>query len=145
MRPCGTSKQLEKRRRLAIHLLNSGYTFQHVANRVDSSVSSLVRWRQAYLRHGLAGLKSKPIPGRPSLLSRHQKEKLQRILLSGPVASGFPTDVWTLKRMGKVIARRFGINYSIGQLWNLMNPLKRSRQKTKRHVNKRIQAKEGTK
>jgi hypothetical protein len=48
MRPNGTSQQLEKRRLQAIAMLESGKSYQTVANRLSASLSSVVRWVQSY-------------------------------------------------------------------------------------------------
>lgn len=99
MRPPGTPHQLEKRRRLAITLLQSGKTPASVARAVSASRSSVQRWREAYERNGWEGLTAKPIPGRPARLSAQQKAKLVQLLLDGPVAAGYPSDLWTLDRI----------------------------------------------
>src|SRR5919106_6503799 len=98
MRPQGTSQQLEKRRLRAMAMLESGKSYQTVAHRLSASLSSVVRWVQSYRQAGLAGLKAKPIPGRPARLSVREQAKLERILLKGPLQAGYPTDLWTLRR-----------------------------------------------
>src|SRR5436305_11777936 len=103
MRPNGTSQQLEKRRLQAIAMLESGKSYQTVANSLSASLSSVVRWVQAYCQEGRAGLKAKPIPGRPARLSVRDQAKLERILLKGPLQAGYPTDLWTLRRVAEVI------------------------------------------
>src|ERR687896_1154759 len=60
MRPNGTSQQLEKRRLQAIAMLESGKSYQTVANRLSASLSSVVRWVQSYRQEGRARLKAKP-------------------------------------------------------------------------------------
>ena len=53
-----TSQQLEKRRLQAIAMLESGKSYQTVANRLSASLSSVVRWVQSYHQEGRAGLKA---------------------------------------------------------------------------------------
>src|SRR5919197_4829901 len=103
MRPNGTSQQLEKRRLQAIAMLESGKSYQTVANSLSASLSSVVRWVQAYCQEGRAGLKAKPIPGRPARLPVRDQAKLERILLKGPLQAGYPTDLWTVRRVTLVI------------------------------------------
>jgi transposase len=123
MRPHGTPQQLEKRRRLAIRLLKQGHTYRSVAKEVGASTSSVVRWQQAYRKKGRAGLKPKPHMGRPPLLSNGQKKALVHILAKGPLEAGYWTDVWTLKRIGQIVRKKFRVKYCISNLWYLMDNL----------------------
>ncbi len=117
MRPSGTAEQLEKRRRRAIALLRAGTPYREVAPRVAASLSSVVRWEQAYRRNKRKGLRARPIPGRPCRLSARQREQLKVLLLGGPGAAGYTTDLWTLRRIGEVIRKRFGVRYSPVGVW----------------------------
>jgi transposase len=128
---------LEKRRRKAIALLKSGQTFQEVAAIVGASISSLVRWQQAYRRDGPAGLRSKPNHGRPPFLSPREKQQLEEVLLRGPLGLGYRTDLWTLKRVGQVVEKRFGVRYSVSGLWKLMASLGWSCQKPETRARER--------
>ncbi len=83
MRPPGSPKRLEQRRQKAMALLRSGETYQKVAWAVKSSVSSVVRWHQAYQRSGKRGLRTKPIPGRPPRLTPAQTARLTGLLVAG--------------------------------------------------------------
>ncbi len=129
MRPQGKPQALEKRRCRAIQLLEEGESYRAVALRVHASLSSVVRWHQAYQKNGKEGLRPRPSPGRPPGLSDRQKQKLVRMLLAGPLEAGYSTDLWTLKRIGQVIQRHFGLRYGMANLWKLMRALGWSRQK----------------
>jgi transposase len=120
MRPNGTSQQLEKRRLQAIAMRESGKSYQTVAHSLGASLSSVVRWVQSYRQGGRAGLKAKPIPGRPPRLSVREQAKLERILLKGPLQAGYPTDLWTLRRVAEVIEQRLGVSYHPGHVWKLL-------------------------
>ena len=120
MRPNGTSQQLEKRRLQAIAMLESGKSYQTVAHRLSASLSSVVRWVQSYRQEGRAGLKARPIPGRPARLSVREQAKLERILLKGPLQAGYSTDLWTLRRVAEVIEQRFQVSYHPGHVWKLL-------------------------
>ena len=137
MRPHGSPQQLEKRRRLAVRLLNQGRPYHVVTKEVNASISSLVRWRQAYRKKGRAGLKPKPHPGRPPRLSEKQKKTLVRILVKGPLETGYSTDLWTLKRIGQVIRKRFGVRYCTSNLWSLMDRMGWSCQKPQKRARER--------
>jgi transposase len=120
MRPSGTAEQLEKRRRRAIALLQVGTPYREVARRVAASLSSVVRWEQAYRRDKRKGLRARPIPGRPCRLSARQQEELKVLLLRGAGAAGYTTELCTLGRIGDVIRRRFGLRYSPVGVWALL-------------------------
>lgn len=137
MRPRGTAKQLEQRRRRAIQLLNQGRSPSEVARAVKSSTSSVWRWRDAYREGGWQGLQARPIPGRPSKLSSSQKEELQRVLERGPAAAGYGTELWTLRRVAEVIQRRFGVDYDPSSVWHILVKLGWSCQKPERRARER--------
>lgn len=132
MRPTGTAQQLEKRRRLAIELLKSGKHPAAVARAVSASRSSVQRWQEAYARSGAAGLKARPIPGRLAHLLPRQLAKLKRVLLRGPLAAGYLTELWTLERIGQVIRKHFGVRYHPGHVWRILRRLGWSSQKPER-------------
>ena len=90
MRPPGSAQQLEKRRLRAITLLESGTSYRTVASAVGASLSNIVRWAEVYDKEGSEGLKSRPIPGRPSQLTEAQQKKLKKILLKGPLKDAVP-------------------------------------------------------
>ncbi len=120
MRPSGTGEQLEKRRRRAITLLQAGTPYREVARRVVASLSSVVRWEQAYRRDKRNGLRARPIPGRPCRLSNRQQQQLKVVLLHGASAAGYATELWTLRRIREVIHKRFAVRYSPVGVWALL-------------------------
>src|SRR5262245_56789440 len=133
MRPSGTAEQLEKGRRRAIALLQGGTPYREVARQVAASLSSVVRWEQAYRRDKRTGLRPRHIPGRPCRLSGAQQEQLKMVLLRGAGAAGYATELWTLRRIGAVIRKRFGVRYSPAGVWALLRHcLKWSWQKPER-------------
>jgi transposase len=140
MRPKGSAEALEVRRRLAAKLLQEGKGLREVARIVKASPSAVFGWKQALEQQGMAGLKAKPHPGRPSRLSKKQKERLKTILLKGPLAAGFSTDLWTLARVSEVIERKFGVTYHPGHVWYLLRQLDFSPQKPERRARERDEA-----
>ena len=134
MRPEGTARQLEARRTKAVSLLKRGHTYQAVARIVQSSISSVVRWMQSFRRKGKAGLKPRPTPGRPPQLQRHQKEELIQLLKRGALAAGYPTEMWTTRRVAEQIYKRWGIAYHPGHVWKILIALGWSCQKPERRA-----------
>ena len=123
MRPQGTPQSLEKRRLQAVRLLKTGKPYRDVAMAVSASLSSVVRWQQAFRSEGKHGLRAKASPGRTPLLNQRQKERLVRLLLQGPLEAGYTTNLWTLRRIGEIIRREFGISYTIPNVWKLMRAM----------------------
>ncbi|MFN3421683.1 MAG: winged helix-turn-helix domain-containing protein, partial [Armatimonadota bacterium] len=79
-------------------------------------------------------LRAKPHPGRPPRLTKPQRERLVQILLDGPRAAGFATDLWTLARVAQVIEREFGVRYHPGHVWYILRDLGWSPQKPARRA-----------
>jgi len=140
MRPPGSPAQLENRRRKAIRLRDQGMTVAAVASRVNSSISSVVRWQQAYRKKGATGLVAKKTSGRPPKLSSAQKRKLVELLLEGPTAFGYSTNLWTTRRVAEVIQREFGIHYHPNHIWRVLTGLGWSCQKPERRARERDEA-----
>jgi transposase len=140
MRPYGTAQQLEKRRRQAIRLFRAGKSLSAVARALSASVSSVFRWVHTYRAKGPRGLQPRPTPGRPPKLSGAQRERLKRVLLKGPLAAGYPTDLWTLKRVAEVVTHLFQVEYHPCHVWRLLHSLGWSCQKPERRALQRNEA-----
>jgi transposase len=120
MRPRVTANQLEHRRRRAIHLWQRGKAGATIARTLGAGQRSVWRWIHPYQRHGLPGLRARSVPGRPSYLSAEQQTHLAQVLLHGAQAAGYRTEVWTLKRIAKVIRQEFRVRYHPNALWHLL-------------------------
>jgi transposase len=111
MRPKGNSDELQRRRERAVELFKQGKRKADIARLVGTSRASVTRWCQAYERAGPKGIKARPQPGRPPKLSGRQKKKLLQHILQGAKANGFPTNLWTGKRIVFLIEKMFGVEY----------------------------------
>jgi transposase len=137
MRPHGSPQELERRRRRAIALLQRKMSLSAVAAKVGASVSSVHRWQIALRKKGAQGLDAVPAPGRPRKLTDRQHRRLETILVKGPLALGYDTDLWTLPRIASVIAKTFGVHYHpshvfkilVGMGWSCQKPEKRALQR----------------
>lgn len=101
-------------------MLRSGKTYRDVAQQLKASLSSVVRWYQCYRKRGRKGIRSQAKWGRPSWLTSHQKEKLEQRLLKGAAAAGHTTDLWTLKRVARLIQGNYGVRYTEVGVWKLL-------------------------
>lgn len=120
MRPFGSQKLLERRRYKAMELLQAGLTMNEVAHRLNTTVTSVFRWKSACKQGGKKALSTKPVPGRPRKLDDNECRRFLEILLRGAMAYGFPNELWTLKRMARVIRDEFKVEYHPGHVWKLM-------------------------
>jgi len=140
MRPLGSPQQLEKRRHQAVRLLQRGISMAEVAKEVGASISSVFRWQEAFRKNGAKGLAGVPATGRPPKLSPRQKRKLVALLMRGPVALGYSTDLWTTRRVAEVIEREFRIDYHPNHIWRVLVGLGWSCQKPERRARERDEA-----
>lgn len=120
MRPEGSAKTLERRRRRAVALLAEGKGLREVARIVDASTASVFRWREAWRGGGDKALDSRPNTGRPPKLTAKQRQDLVGILLAGAQTQGFPNEVWTLKRIAAMIRRQFRVRYHPCHVWKVL-------------------------
>lgn len=134
MRPHGSQAALEARRRRAVALLDRGQRVTEVARHIGCSHSSVIRWREAVATDGTAGLTAKRVPGCPAKLTARQRQRIPRLLLRGPLAWGFRTDLWTTPRIAEVIRRAFGVHYHPTHVGRLLAQLEWSCQKPERRA-----------
>ena len=123
MRPHGSPKVLEQRRRRAVALKEQGCGPVQIARLLNTTPQSVGRWLACYADHGADGLAAKPVPGRPPKLTLRQRRALARCLLKGARAFGFGTDLWTCPRVAQVIRQRYGVNYHVDHLPRLLRAL----------------------
>ena len=97
-------------------LLDEGKGVREVARMVGVAAGSVTRWQQARRRKGRQALQAKPHPGRPRKLSLRDRRRLVKLLLQGPRAHGYTTELWTLRRVGQVIEKHFGVHYHPGHV-----------------------------
>ena len=139
-RPKGSADLLENRRKRALALLDFGLSLNEVGRRIGSSASSVMRWRDAWRHGGTKALKVRFSPGRPWKLVARQRKRLIALLLKGPIAQGYRTNLWTTARIAEVIERKFGVRYHRDHVGRLMHSLEWSPQKPERRA---LERKEG--
>ncbi len=133
-RPEGSAKELERRRRRAMRLLDEGRSLSEVAEVVGCHASSVMRWRDARAAGGEEGLKVRKAPGRPRKLTEVQSRRLQEVLVEGAMAHGYRTELWTTQRIAEVIEAEFGVRYHRDHVGRLMRALGWSCQKPERRA-----------
>ena len=115
-------KALQRRRLRAARLLAQGVPQAEVARRVGVSRQSVSAWAKKLDAAGTKALKASPL-GRPGSFDAAQRRELTHLLKRGALAAGFPTELWTLPRVGALIKDRFGHQYSEVHVWRLLREL----------------------
>lgn len=85
--------------------------------------ATVLLWIQAWNTHRETGLLEGHRSGRPPMLSAKQKEKLQDIVESGPVAYGLHTGVWSSILIRNIIAEEFDVDYHPGHVRKLLKEM----------------------
>ena len=83
---------------------------------------SVRRWRRAWEAGGLPGLASRGQAAR-CRLDDAQLAELETALEAGPLAAGWVDQRWTLARVRDLVARRFGVAYTVPGVWYLLRRL----------------------
>jgi transposase len=132
--------EASKRRVRAGRMLLKGKTPAQVAAAVGAPRQTVYRWLDVLNDGGIDALRVINKGGRPAQLDGAQYQELRQVLLDGPQAAGFDTDLWTLKRVREVIRRRFGVQFSEVHVWRVLGKLGFSSQKPERQAKERDQA-----
>jgi transposase len=130
----GSADLLEDRRKRALALLDSGCSLNEVGRRIGCNASSVMRWRNTRRRGGAKALRVRYSPGRPLKLDQVQRKGLVDLLLQGPMAHGYRTNLWTTARIAELIQRKFGVQYHRDHIGRLMHSLQWSPQKPERRA-----------
>jgi transposase len=88
-------------------------------------------WVKNFLLRGVDGLKTKKYSGRPPKLTKTQKKELDQIITEGPVKAGFPGACWRSPMIQWLIFERFGVEYSVEYIAQLLKNMGFSYQKAK--------------
>lgn len=126
-------KALEKRRLKGAKLLARGMTKSEVARKLGVARQTVAAWELRLLEGGKESLKRGDL-GRPRQLDAVQEGELCKILMAGALEAGYPTELWTLPRIGNIITQKYGVEYSVGHLWHLLRRMGFSCQKPEKRA-----------
>lgn len=118
---------LEQRRRKGMRMLARGVAQAEVARTLGVSRQTASNWARARAADAQAW-RRKPL-GRPGGLSGSERSRLSQRLVAGAVACGFPTELWTLARVGVLLKDEFGRAYGTTQVWRVLRELGFSNQR----------------
>ena len=91
-----------------------------VVTELGVSAQTASRWYRAWRDGGRAGLAGAGRAGRMRKLSDEQLAEVAAVLVKGPRANGFPTEMWTLARGAEGIETVTGVHYSQTQTWTIL-------------------------
>jgi transposase len=137
----GTKRDLEaieERRITGARMLKRKVAQADVARELGVSRQAVSVWARqlAEVKGAVGKLKARPL-GRPKRLDAAQCESLSRMLVAGALQAGFPTELWTIKRVRAVVQREFGLQYSQTGCWELLRSLGFSPQKPEKRATQR--------
>jgi transposase len=140
--------ELENRRKKAGRLFSQGKKQADIVRLLEVSRQSASRWYQLWKAGGMEALGRMGSPGRNCRLDSKDVKAIEKALLKGARANGFNTGLWTLRRIGQVIARVTGVQYHPGHVWRLLvkmgwslqRPAKRAKEKDEAAVQKWFKA-----
>ena len=121
-RPLGSGHKLEERRIRAVkEVTKEGQTPAAVAKKYKVEVGTLYRWLGKHRRDKRQGLKSRPTPGAPRRLTDAQLAELEKLILRGAKAAGFPNDLWTCARLADLSKKEFGVQYHFNHVGKILS------------------------
>lgn len=113
-------------------LMLAGKTPTEAAKAVGVARQTAYTWKARLEEDGIEALRAMAT-GRPAQLEANQLDGLRAALLQGPLAHGFGTELWTLKRVRTLIQRLYGVTFSKEvHVWRLLGALGFNSQKPER-------------
>ena len=140
MRSQGSARELEQRRELAVARVNEGYPQTAVAAFLKVHPNSVSRWVCTAREQGADALRAKPTPGRPRKLTARQEKTVLGWVTKLPTSFGFPTDLWTSRRLAALIEQRWGIHFNANYLVEWLHAREQSPQKPAQPAKERDEA-----
>lgn len=119
---------MQRKRERAAELLAQGITQAEIARVLGVDARSVRRWKHDLRFGGRAALQAVPASGRPLKLNSGQRQRLEKHLLKGALAAGFPTDLWTCPSVSEHIEHTFGVRYHVDHVCRLLHAMNWSRQ-----------------
>ena len=132
-----TRAGMESRRRLGVEKVLAGWQQKDVAEFLGVHPVTVNAWMRAHRAAGPDALAAKPHPGRKRFLTPGQEAEVLGWLADRPTDHGFPTDLWTARRVADLIRRRFGVAFHPGYLREWLSRREYSPQKPAKRAQER--------
>ena len=120
--------------------VKDGWTQKAVAEFLGVSERAVSGWVATHRKAGDAGLRARPHPGRKPFLTPAQEKEVLGWLGRKPTEFGFPTDLWTARRVADLIARKLKVKFHPNYLREWLTKRDFSPQKPARRARERDQA-----
>lgn len=101
----------------AVDAVRNGMSVSQTATAFGIDRTTLHRWLARYARQGDAGLRRRPVSGRPRKLPGITAARLKRMVLAPASKFGFETDLWTVGRLHAVLVHRLNMDVSEDTVW----------------------------
>ena len=108
------------------HALSLMHEFQNctkVARLIKRNRKSIQLWVNAFNKGGIASLTPKSPPGRPSRLSKAQREELKKDILTHPRELGYEFSNWEGKNISEHLKNKFGVLIKVRQCQYILRDL----------------------
>lgn len=129
--------EMGQRRLRAGRMLLAGKSPSEVAGAVGVARQTAYTWKAVLDEGGIDALQAMPSRGRPARLAQPQLQALGQALLRKPAEHGFGTELWTIKRVGVLIERLYGVKFGQTQVWRILGSLDVPVQKLERRSTQR--------
>lgn len=116
----------------AVNALVRGLPVGEVADAYGTDRTTLFRWMQRYREGGEYGLVRRPGSGRPRTLQDSDGERMLEIVLQPATSFGYETDLWTVKRVHRVVREELRVTVSKNTIWRRLREAGLTYQKPER-------------
>jgi transposase len=111
-----------------------------IAHLVGVHRGTLWRWQRAVEQAGETAVSARPHPGARPRLSLEQRAQLAELLTHDPTEHGWPTSLWTGRRVAELIRRHFAVRYHPVYVLRLLRAMGLSPQQPQRYARERDEA-----
>ena len=125
----------------AVKCFEAGHTRAAVAGFCGVSWRAAHDWHRAWSKGGAGALKATSKPGPKPKFNEEDMAVLETELRRGPVVHGYENDLWTLRRVGRLINEIFHRKVSQSEVWRLLRRMRWSPQKPQRKARERDEEK----
>ena len=115
----------------ALLALAQGHSVSAVAEMLSLGEQTVRDYRNQYLFKGLASLVYQAPPGRPSKLTKTQRQQLAEWIKASPQEAGYTSGCWNTPMIQDLIQRHFGVAYHPHYIATLLKNLGFSDQKAR--------------
>jgi transposase len=115
----------------ALLALAQSQSVREVAEMLSLGEQTVRDYRNQYLFKGMASLVYEAPPGRPSKLTKTQRQQLAEWLKASPQDSGYTSGCWNTPMIQDLIQRQFGVEYHPHYLCTLLKNMGFSYQKAR--------------